>query len=362
MPMLSLLSWLLLAQLTSAPPARSPANGDPAHPPRPGRAVDATVPQVAADEPVPITLGPLRIGGYLQGDAAFGLGEHDHATMEHVTLDSFRVRRARVVVNGDVKGRIDWVLSGDLVQSPILLDAYITFRQVRFAHVRVGQFVAPYSLERLTSESQNEAYERVIDRFVPSRDIGVMVFSAVPLWRGIGYAVAVVNGAGQNVADDNGSKDLVGRVTWTVPGIRGLTLGANAQSGHQPAGPRTRVGADAAFDNGTYRLVGEWLRQTRGPSAEPAGEGCYLLATRRFRPASPQRDFYMAELVGRVFGVRDPADPLLGPPTEFHRDVEVGVNYYFTRSVKLMAHLLAPIDRQPGEPRATFAARAQVSF
>src|SRR3954470_22167528 len=51
----------------------------------------------------------------------------------------------------------------------------------------------------------------------PSRDIGLMVFNVQP-WRGwITYGAAIINGTGQNRADDNNAKDVVGRLSATVP-------------------------------------------------------------------------------------------------------------------------------------------------
>ena len=316
-----------------------------------------------ADEPSAIHLGPLRLTGYLQADGLFGLGEHDHATFDHGPLDSFRVKRARMVVNGDIVSGVGWTVGVDLVQSPVLLDAYITMRQFPVANIRIGQFLAPYSLERLTSESRNLAYERILDRFVPGRDIGIMVFSPAPVWKGLAYAAAVVNGAGLNVRDNNAAKDWIGRITWKVPAIAGVTIAANAQSGEEPTGRRTRVGADIAVDNEHYHIAAEWQRQTQANLLGMPGTGSYLMVARRFRPDAPRPDFYMAELVGRIFAVRDSTNPLLGPPgTTTHGEWEVGVNYYFAKSVKATAHFLTPIARQAGAPRTTFATRLQVVF
>jgi phosphate-selective porin len=319
-------------------------------------------PQGDADQPSAIHIGPLRLTGYLQADGVFGLGEHDHATIDHGPLDSFRVRRARLSVNGDIVPGVGWTVGVDLVQSPVLLDAYITMRQVPAANIRVGQFLAPYSLERLASEPRNMAYERILDRFVPGRDIGIMVFSPEPIWKGLAYAVALVNGAGQNVHDNNAAKDWVGRVTWKVPAIAGVTIGANAQSGEEPGGRRTRVGADIALDSEHYHVAAEWQRQTEASQPGMPGTGSYLMVARRFRPDAPRPEFYMAELVGRIFAVRDPADALLGPPGTTHGEWEVGINYYFAKSIKATAHFLTPIARRAGEPRTTFATRLQVVF
>ncbi|HEY3382538.1 MAG TPA: porin [Vicinamibacterales bacterium] len=368
--MIPVVPWLLLVVTVGAPPAdgsntlpasqasqASPARQAAASPPT----ATAVVPQAPGDDAMPIKIGPLRFGGFLQGDGVLGVGDHDHTTL-NVELDSFRLRRARLSVGGDVTPEIAWTVQADLAHPTVLTDAYITFHHSRLANVRVGQFVAPFGLERLTSEARNEAYERVIDRFVPSRDIGIMVFAPAPVWKGISYAAAIINGAGQNARDNNAAKDYVGRVTWQVPGVPGVKVGANAQSGTQPAGRRTRVGADVTVEEGSYHIAAEWLRETRDECGAGECGGYYLLATRRFRPASPRPSFYMVELVGRVFALRDPSDPRLGPPGTTHREWEVGVNYYFARSAKAAVHLLTPISRRPGEPATVLAARLQVIF
>jgi hypothetical protein len=136
----------------------------------------------------------------------------------------------------------------------------------------------------------------------------------------------------------------------------------NAQSGTQPTGRRTRVGADIVIEEGSYHLAAEWLRERRDECREGGCEGYYILATRRFRPAAPRPTFYMVELVGRFFARQDPTNPLLGPPGTIHREWEVGVNYYVARSVKAAVHVLTPLARRSGEPATVLAARLQVIF
>ncbi len=305
----------------------------------------------------PLHVGPLTIGGYAQFDGVFPLGSHTS-----LTTGTFRVRRARVYVSGDLTPGIGWLLQADVAASPILRDAYVTFRQISWANVRVGQFIAPFSLERLTSSARLEAIDRLYERFTPSRDIGAGVFNSKPFWRQLSYSAAVINGTGQNAHDDNDAKDVVGRLTWSVPAVNGLDLAANAQAGRQPAGVRSRWGGDVNFGRREYRVAAEYIHEMRDGWNQPVGHAFYVLGVKRFLPSTPHRDFHMAEIVVRA---GSSLDPILLPTelrTAERRQIEAGGNYYFSSTVRVMADVTLPINRPQGTPRATLIARAQFMF
>ena len=156
--------------------------------------------------------------------------------------DSFSVPRARVGLSGALTSKITWYLVGDFANltndGRVLRDAYLQFTATPQFAVRFGQMVAPFSLERLTTYTKLELIDRSVigASMVPSRDFGLMVFNTQP-WRGwVTYGAAIINGTGQNRADDNNAKDVVGRVATKVPHVDHLTVGVNAQTGEQPAG------------------------------------------------------------------------------------------------------------------------------
>ncbi len=308
-------------------------------------------------EPAPVKIGPVTLSAYVQFDYLQPFGEGDASQN-----GTFRIRRARVYASGDITPKIAWWFSVDAAAPSILLDVNGTFKHLRAANIRVGQFVAPYSLERIIPERVQELVERSLERFVPGRDIGVTVFNPVPFRGGLSYSVAVINGTGANRGDNNSAKDFVGRLAWRVPLLRVLTLGANVDDGVQPAGRRRRWGADVNLDTRLYRIAAEYLHQSEPASHGHASHGWYLLANRRFKPAKRRSDFYMAEAVVRYASLRDAAElSTLG--TIYERpEVDVGGNYYFTPNVRVMADLFVPVDRQPGAPRGSFIGRVQFGF
>jgi phosphate-selective porin len=344
---------LLLGLQSAPPPAPSPGSsaGTPVVSP-----ADTTA-KSAPSDPTPIRVGPILLTGYAQADGLFPLGEHEASQN-----GTFRIRRARVYASGDVLPKIGFMISADVSGSPALLDVYLAVRHFAAANVRVGQFIAPYSLERLTSSKDLEAIDRVVDHLVPGRDMGVMVFNSTPFWGRLSYSAAVINGTGQNTRDNNDAKDYVGRLVFRVPRLTGFSVGANAASGRQPAGMRNRWGADANFDRGDYRLAAEYVHLTREDRGGRPSHGFYVLARRRFRPATVRSDFYMAEAVLRIVDIRDPAEITVGVPGVHRREVQAGGNYYFARNVRVMADAFVPIDRTAGVPRATIVTRVQFIF
>ncbi len=350
----SLASLVAIACLLSAPRcAPPPAVG-------PSRAVATPLSTAAGDakaggsDLAPIRIGPILLTGYAQFDGLVPLGDHDASQN-----GTFRIRRARMYASGDVLPKIGFTISGDLTDSMPMRDVYVTLRHIGAANIKAGQFIAPYSLERLTSTKELEAIDRVIDHLVPSRDMGVMVFNAKPFLGQLLYSAAVINGTGQNARDTNDAKDYVGRMVWRVPQLSGVSIGVNGAAGRQPLGMRTRWGADLNIDRGDFRIATEYTQQTQEWGGH-TGHGFYVLARRRFRPAASRSDF--AEAVVRVVEIRDPNELIGGVPGVLRREVQTGGNYYFSRNVRIMADAFVPFKRLAGAPRASIITRVQFGF
>jgi hypothetical protein len=272
-----------------------------------------------ADAQVPI--GPLTFTGYVQPDALLNLSDEPFGHE-----DTVRIRRARFTLLGKLSDRIGWEVSAELTASPTVRDAFVAFRLAPWAQVRAGQFVTPFSLERLTSTSRLELIDRVLDTLTPSRDAGVEVGSVKPIGGWLTYGFAVINGTRQNQADNNAAKDVVGRFASPLPGVKFVTVGVNLATGEQPDGRRDRYGADVEFRAGGTKVVGEFVHESHETLA--GSDGFYVMAAHRWGAA---------ELAGRVsrgeFGEADR-----------RRRVEVGGNYYFGSRTRLMVHLVVEPD------------------
>jgi hypothetical protein len=308
-------------------------------------AASAADPGAQAAPPPPITIGGVTIGGYVQADAIFSEAADDDSE----PAGTFQIPRARVGLSGDITSKVSWALVGDFAHPTsdgrILRDAYRQFTASQQFAVRFGQFVAPFSLERLTGYSKLEVIDRsVVATFLaPSRDMGVMVFNVTP-WRGwLTYGAAVINGTGQNRADDNSAKDVVGRVAAKVPRVDGLTIGVNAQGGEQPQGPRRRIGIDLNLEGPQYRVAVERVAQRRDLAAATVDTGGFTVIGAFKHPAAHRTPHYAGyELGARYVDVDDDAVAL-----ESHQ-VQAGGTYFVTPQLRVQSNILIPIgDDQP---------------
>ncbi|MEO5820368.1 MAG: porin [Vicinamibacteraceae bacterium] len=312
----------------------------------------AASPAAAQDStPPPVTIGRITFSGFVQADAIFAertsvaTGSGSDASEPP---DSFSIPRARLGLAGALTSKITWYLVGDFANvtndGRVLRDAYLQFTANPQFAVRFGQMVAPFSLERLTTYTKLELIDRSVigASMVPSRDMGLMVFNVQP-WRGwITYGAAIINGTGQNRADDNNAKDVVGRVASKVPRLAHLTVGVNAQAGEQPAGPRRRYGVDLNYEARAYRVAVERVAQHRDytTTVDTAGFSVIGAYKHHARQATPHYAGY--ELAARYVDVDDDAEALTS------HQLQAGGTYFVTPALRVQSNLVLPIgDDQP---------------
>ena len=312
-----------------------------------------------AAPPEPITVGPIVISGFVQADSLVSIGEDADATD---TVDTFGIPRARLGVSGELTPKISWYLQGDFANvtndGRVLRDAYVQITPTSQFAVRMGQMVAPFSLERLTGYQKLELIDRSIVgiALAPSRDMGLMVFNAKP-WRGwLTYAAALINGSGQNTADTNSAKDVVARVTSRVPHVDHLTVGFNVQTGEQPQGDRRRIGVDLNYEAPSYRVAVERVAQRRDYDPRVDTTGFTVIGAYKHKAAERRPHYAGYELAARYVDVDDDAFTL-----ESH-NVQAGGTYFVTPQLRVMSNLLVPIGDDQPRHTVRWWSRLQVFF
>jgi phosphate-selective porin len=315
-----------------------------------------------ATDPPPLRIGPVTLTGYLQADALTVAGDD----LEEQN-DTFRIRRMRVGLSGDLAPKVGWVFSLEAAGSPHVRDAHITLRFVDWANVRFGQFYQPFSLDRLTSTSRLEIIDRapVTERVALTRDPGVMVFNARPLLGWLSYFLNVSNGTGMNVSDNNDAKDVTGRIVITHPVLRGFSVGINGSSGEQPTGTRNRGGVDVSIDTRIFKFVVEGLVE-ESDNTGPDRDGFYVLGVYRIHPAQVTPHFRMVEFAARYASLDDssgarPATPIRSFIPDTTNEFQFGANYHVNRNVKFMANAILPMDDRD-VPSAALIGRLQIIF
>lgn len=220
------------------------------------------------------------------------------ATSSKKVDNEFRVRRARITASGNLTAGLGYKLTASLDgpapgSSPStvkLWDAYMSYTVDDLLKVTIGQFKYDFTLEGLEStvdripvlraESINDIAGKLGTQGASFRDIGVKVNGVFKGALGLSYGLAVINGSGINTGDNNGSKDIVGRMTVTP--VEGLTVGVSAYAGKgedEAAAFEVRErawGADAEFWYEGLRLRGEYISarwKNWDSSASAASEG-----------------------------------------------------------------------------------------
>jgi hypothetical protein len=222
------------------------------------------------------------------------------------TTTSFRVRRAEVHLKGEIlpkqlayeiffdPARVLEFQNTELTDSggdtvtvrqpqgnaTILQDFVITYL-TDYADVSIGQFKTPVSLESSTSSAKLYFPERalVAGTYGDKRDIGLRLSKAFQM---VGFTAELVNGAGQNLRDNNNEKDMSLRLE--VYPIKGLTIAGvtyDTVGDRDKAGTKDRWEGDVRYEEGPILLQGEFIRarDVAADGADPIeGQGFYGMA------------------------------------------------------------------------------------
>ena len=133
----------------------------------------------------------------------------------HPLNDEFSVERARLYSKVSLLDYYDLRIQVEFSENPTLKDGYLDVHYVPWARLRMGQFKVPFAWEYLQSHKYIDFAERsmAVDNMrSKGRDIGVMLHGRFHDDL-IQYQLAILNGTGENKADDNDAKDLAGRLS-----------------------------------------------------------------------------------------------------------------------------------------------------
>lgn len=190
-------------------------------------------------------------GGFVVGKAAFNDQRLDGRNESHSTFD---IRLVRAYVNGkvwDFGYRVQVEMSGvsgsSAEKGPRVLDAWAEWERYPFAKVRFGQFKRGFTFENpmnpwdigfgaysLATTMLAGMSDRVGEHSSNGRDLGLQVQGDLFESHKDGhdwlhYQIGVYNGQGENHADRNDGKDLIGGL-WLSP-VKDLCVGAFGWAG-----------------------------------------------------------------------------------------------------------------------------------
>jgi hypothetical protein len=219
----------------------------------------------------------VSVVGYIQPQFEYAFGEDED---QH----SFTFERARVGLVGTVPYDVSYYVvlefSPFKQDAPYLLDGFVTYtRLAPNASFSVGQFKSPFSLELNTPCQSLHTIRRslvVRELASPDRDLGVLVSGAYQ--KLVSYGLAVTNGPGRGVYDDNKGKGIAGRVVLTP--VEYLRVGGSYRHWTSPSDvadadddERTRFGGELELRYGDALLQAEYITATDKGSYTTGG-GC----------------------------------------------------------------------------------------
>lgn len=301
--------------------------------------------------------------------------QYDYFFYEGDNDNTFRFKRARLGVRGDLMNDFSYYFM--LEASPFigstgdayLMDAFITYKADNWARISVGTFKQPFSLEVATPCHGLTTIERsiVADQLVaPQRDFGLAVFGGNK-YNKLNYSVALMNGRGLGVKDDNTKKDVMGRVTYKI--TSNLTVGTSFRYGYPIPNnnddDRTSFGGEVLFKMDKLALQGEYIYD-EGAYYSGAGGGCgatpVALGEKR-DGAYLMGSYYVTEKLQPVLKYEffDPDLDLKDDGTYMER-MTLGINYFFNDKVRFQLNYLANIQTVINKDDDALLAQMQVKF
>lgn len=216
----------------------------------------------------------IKIIGYLQTQYEYHLLDPDPES-------TFKFKRARLGVTGKIPYDFSYYVF--METSPFLsstggaylLDAFISYNRYKWAKVSVGSFKQPFGQEVNTSCSGLHTIERsmVSDQIVaPQRDMGIMLLGGGKDDM-INYKLALMNGRGIGVVDNNAAKDFIGRLT--VSPIEYVRFGGSFRYGFPNTDDVDRItyAAELQVKFGELLIQSEYIMDS-GDYNRAAGGGC----------------------------------------------------------------------------------------
>ncbi len=194
--------------------------------------------------------------------------------------NTFNFKRARLGVRGRVNRSFSYYVvlessafigGGDAY----LLDAFITYDKNKWAKVSLGSFKTPFGRDVTTACHSLTTIDRsiVADQLVaPQRDMGLMLLGGSSKTK-FRYSMALMNGRGLGVKDNNKKKDVIGRASYQL--LDFINVGASFRYGYpnNQDDNRTTYGFDALIKYNDFTLQGEYIYD-EGDYNRAAGGGC----------------------------------------------------------------------------------------
>ena len=183
-----------------------------------------------------------KFGGYIIGSYKYDSESSQHGG------DGFGLRLVRVYVDGTVLKDFKYRLQVELNGTPHVKDAFVSWSHWKELEVKMGEFKRCFTFENpynpwdvgfgdysQLSKKLSGFGDRVGEKSMGGRDLGLQVQGDAFRSKRDGhaqlhYAVAVYNGQGINLRDENLRKDFIGTLQWSP--VEDLWIGTFGWAGN----------------------------------------------------------------------------------------------------------------------------------
>ncbi len=272
--------------------------------------------------------------------------------------NTFKFKRARIGLKGNIPYDFKYyfvIENSAFVSSngnPYLLDAFVSYTRFKWAKISVGSFKQPFGLEVNTACHSLYTINRagVSDQIVaPQRDMGVMLLGGDNETL-VKYALAIMNGRGIGVKDNNASKDIIGRVVFKP--LDFLRVGGSFRYGFPNTDEDNRVSyaGELELKLGQFILQGEYIAD-QGDYNRAAGGGCgsdpVLLGEDRgglFVQAMYMTNYNIQPVVKFEMFDQDYNNDETISSIDNTYSITAGLNYFFNDNTRLQINYLYNVE------------------
>lgn len=305
----------------------------------------------------------VKLFGFLQT-------QYDHVFSE-TPSSTFKFKRARIGIKGDIPYDFSYYVMVEnsafvsRTGNPYLLDAFITYKRFDWAKISVGSFKQPFGLEVQTPCHSLHTIERALvsdQLIVPQRDMGIYV-SGGSKDKYFKYQVALMNGTGLGVKDNNQKKDFISRMTfhpWEWFGIGGSFKYAYPNN---DSTNRMAYAAELEIDYSNFLFQAEYIYD-EGDYNRAAGGGC---GSEPMVLGEKRSGYYMQAMYMTPW--------MLQPVVKFEAfdaDQDIanndiywftgGINYFFNDWTRLQVNYLYKAEKGNEEMNDAVLVQLQVKF
>jgi hypothetical protein len=205
---------------------------------------------------------PASAGEVKLGDQSVNISSYIQTrySFDQARTDQFAIPRLRSDIWGDVNENFGYLIELDATASPSIIYGWIDVKPNKATKLRVGRFYYPFGLEYTTPPSRFDTINPTFclwNLFGYSRDSGIQFSQNFQHFK---YAVALVNGADNQSADDNEAKDLFGRFVFKKSKDFSAGLSFHVGQAGSTEAERQRIGAELDYKLERFGLKAEYIR------------------------------------------------------------------------------------------------------